>query len=368
MSLIFVSYSSKDRDLISGLLNDLEMLGYEIWFDAELTRSGGHKWWANILENLRRSDLMIFALTPNSLESEACKREYSYGYALGKWILPVMLQSVDVSLLPVALQETQFVDYRERSSRQGIALSTSLNNLPPPRLMPNPLPPEPETPLTPLARLSERLDASTLSSSDQIAIIFELETLRNDADTRAGADTLLRRLYEREDLTNRVGDKIRAMLDLGRGQLPSPSPVSNIPVQDTPAKVENPQVVKAVATAGGGQRERGRWLSVYLVVCAVVSIICLLGFQDFRINGYPGDFALGVSAIASLIGIYFILRWRKLGFYLVSGGLIAGTLSAVVIDTYYGNALSNKFFLITIGVVLLFALLLIRRVKWAIFE
>src|SRR5258706_9187820 len=140
---IFISYS-KDRELVSSLVNDLELLGHEVWFDSELLRTGGQKWWENILFNIRQCDLFIFALTPLSLASEACQREYRYAYALNKRILPIMLSMVDIPTLPPELQELQFVNYVEGGRKQGLALAATLNGLPLARPKPDPLPPQPD--------------------------------------------------------------------------------------------------------------------------------------------------------------------------------------------------------------------------------
>src|SRR5713226_6201221 len=162
---IFISYSSKESDLITTLDEDLAALGHEVWFDRELTRTGGHKWWETILANIRQCDLFIFALTPFSLASEACQREYGYAYALGKPILPIMLAVVDIPTLPPELQELQFVNYIERGRKQALALAATLNGLPPTRPMPDPLPVPPETPLSPLGRIAAVLAKPILTST-----------------------------------------------------------------------------------------------------------------------------------------------------------------------------------------------------------
>src|SRR5262249_26457442 len=100
MADIFISYNRKDREAVTQLAADLEELGHDVWFDRELTTTGGQKWWANVLEQIRRCDIFLFALTPGSLASDACQREYHYAYSLNKPIVPVMLTTVDVLSLP----------------------------------------------------------------------------------------------------------------------------------------------------------------------------------------------------------------------------------------------------------------------------
>ncbi len=144
---IFISYSSKDRAIVQQVAADLRRAGHNVWFDEELTRTGGQKWWDNILAELRQRDLVIFALSPHSVSSEACRREYNYANQLNKRILPIIIEAVKFSALPFELQEIQAVDYSQRSAGQGIALAASIQNLPPARPLPKPLPVPPQVPI-----------------------------------------------------------------------------------------------------------------------------------------------------------------------------------------------------------------------------
>jgi hypothetical protein len=64
---IFISYSRKSRTVVETLAIDLEALGYTVWFDRDL--AGGHDWWDEILHSIRRCNLFLYALTPESIES-----------------------------------------------------------------------------------------------------------------------------------------------------------------------------------------------------------------------------------------------------------------------------------------------------------
>src|SRR5258708_5454735 len=227
---LFISYSTKDRDSVAALADDLNELGNEVWYDPELSRMGGQKWWANILSNIRACDLFVLVMTPHSLASEACTLEYRYAYALGKRILPVMLESIDIPTLPPELQELQLVDYRQRNSRQAMALAVTLTNLPPDPPPPDRLPAEPKVPLSPLSRLSGRVRADSMSSADQAEVTLELETLFTNPSTNASADMLLRKLHEREDLTSRAADKIRTLIQ----DISGPQPIARINTRRPP--------------------------------------------------------------------------------------------------------------------------------------
>jgi hypothetical protein len=110
---VFISYASKDRALVTDLVEDLALLGHEVWFDQEL--SGGHLWWDRIIQALQACDLFVFALTPQALESHPCTLEYEYAAELNKRILPILLETVNTALLPTPLAQIQYETIRRRS-------------------------------------------------------------------------------------------------------------------------------------------------------------------------------------------------------------------------------------------------------------
>jgi hypothetical protein len=89
MERIFFSYSRSNLDVVMQVIQDLKAVGIDAWHDQTLT--GGQRWWNNILSNIRNCEIFIFALSPESLDSEACKSELAYAAQLGKTILPVLV-------------------------------------------------------------------------------------------------------------------------------------------------------------------------------------------------------------------------------------------------------------------------------------
>ena len=139
MGGVFLSYSRDSADVAEALAADLKDLGHAVWFDHEL--SGGQTWWDQILARTRACDVFVLALTPQSLTSTACEREYDYAAALGKPVLPVLLSDgISMNLLPPALAQIQLVDYRSRDRAAGLRLARALGSLPPAGPLPDPLP------------------------------------------------------------------------------------------------------------------------------------------------------------------------------------------------------------------------------------
>ncbi|HVO92687.1 MAG TPA: toll/interleukin-1 receptor domain-containing protein, partial [Terriglobales bacterium] len=154
---VFLSYSRADAAVAATIGEDVRQMGHAVWYDREVT--GGQSWWNAILGQIRDCDLFIFVLTPHSLDSQACRCEYSYASALRKRILPVLCQDgVKINLLPPELSVIQFVDYRGQDKQAAFALVKSLQDVPQAVPLPNPLPAEPPVPLSYLGDLRAQIE------------------------------------------------------------------------------------------------------------------------------------------------------------------------------------------------------------------
>lgn len=249
MSKVFISYSRHSGTVATGLAGDIEALGHTVWLDKEL--SGGQSWWDRILSTIRDCDVFVMLLDSQSLDSTACRREYGYAAALGKAILPVLTaDGISMHLLPSALSQIQFVDYRSRDRDAVLQLARAFTSLPAVKPLPDPLPPLPEVPLSYLGGLGERVDkASTLTYEEQSALIVDLRRSTRDPETRDDGVTLLRRLRKRRDLLAAVADEIDEVL----GSLRSTAQESRVvhelpqPAQESPNPPDKPQASTPVA-------------------------------------------------------------------------------------------------------------------------
>jgi serine/threonine protein kinase len=133
---IFISYSSKDRSRVSGIVKQLQGMGYLVWYDQELT--GGQEWWDQILTQIRNCDLFLFMVTPRSMASYPCQLERDYARALNKLIMPLVLEPVDI-LGDIAT--IQLVNYLEGDEAEVAVLKNALEKVPEGAPLPNPLPP-----------------------------------------------------------------------------------------------------------------------------------------------------------------------------------------------------------------------------------
>lgn len=217
MLRVFISYSSKSKDDVSVLAQDITAIGHEVWFDHKLT--GGKVWWNQILEEIRQCDLFIFALSPDALDSIPCEKEYRYAYSLNKIILPVLLtDGVSINLLPPELTIIQFVDYRNQDKQAGFKLMTALNNLPSKQLLPDPLPEPPEVPITYEGELKIQIESKPRLSFDEQSAIFLKLKLKFEENQQTGKNSddildLLKRFKKRDDLLAKIDWQIDSLIE-----------------------------------------------------------------------------------------------------------------------------------------------------------
>src|SRR4029079_9969905 len=212
MRKVFVSYSRNNLEVVSQLVEDLQAVGMTAWHDQTLT--GGQRWWDNILTNIRDCEIFIFALSPESWESEACRSELSYVCGLGKPILPVLVaDGINLNLLSAPINEIQVADYRSRDKGAAFALLKALNATQACPPLPDPLPPAPAVPVSYLGTLKERIDVNgPLSVQEQNLLFLELEEAMDEGRSPTELRELLLSLKRRDDLLAKVGVKVDAAL------------------------------------------------------------------------------------------------------------------------------------------------------------
>jgi hypothetical protein len=225
---LFISYSSTDADIVAVLERNLEGFGKKVWRDNEVT--GGQAWWAAILEQIRECDVFIFALSPNSLESDPCALEFGYARALGLPILPVEISDVPAETRRHhAVYSEQLVDYRNPSADTAIALMRAVGEREAARgPLPDPLPPEPPVPYEYLLRLSTVIRMrEPIPYADQRALIGEFRDALNrerNESVRASIRDLLGELKDRPDTSHSVEAEIDELLAKYPPPPPRPAP------------------------------------------------------------------------------------------------------------------------------------------------
>jgi hypothetical protein len=211
----FLSYTRSDANHAAAVADDIRLLGHTIWYDREVT--AGQAWWAAILRQIRECDLFLFILTPRSLESQACRAEYTYASQLQKRVLPVLCANgVKDSLLPPELSIIQYVDYRSQDKKAAFDMAKALCDEPAAAPLPIPLPPEPPTPISYLGDLRAQIESSReLDLAEQRTLFYEVKRRLKDQESHDDALDLLQMFRARDDLRASVADEINSILDHG---------------------------------------------------------------------------------------------------------------------------------------------------------
>ncbi len=101
---LFISYARVDKYICSQIVDILEV--HEVWFDNRL--HVGQHWWSYIQRQLEWCEGFIYLLSPDSVTSEYCLREYEIAKSLGKHIFPILIYPN--TPIPQDLLEIQYVD------------------------------------------------------------------------------------------------------------------------------------------------------------------------------------------------------------------------------------------------------------------
>lgn len=101
---IFVSYARVDKPFCIQIVDTLDV--HETWYDQRLY--AGQNWWKEILRRLDWCESFVYLLSPDSIASDYCRKEFELAQSLGKHIVPVLIR--EVVNLPENLKDTQYVD------------------------------------------------------------------------------------------------------------------------------------------------------------------------------------------------------------------------------------------------------------------
>jgi hypothetical protein len=111
MVIVFLSYSSSDKEIARRLTDELTRVGVRVWLD-ECEIKVGDNIIQNIEQGIRDSDYLALILTPRSVTSKWVIEELSAARMVqpgSKKILPLLFETCEV---PPLLKNTQWADFR----------------------------------------------------------------------------------------------------------------------------------------------------------------------------------------------------------------------------------------------------------------
>lgn len=322
---IFITYSRSDQQQATSLVKDLEELGHDIWFDQEL--SGGQSWWDNILSKIRDCDVYIFAITQQSLDSTACKRELKYAEALHKNSLPVLFKpGISVAMAPRYLSHMQFINYTDPGDKTAVfALIKAITNLPQPQALPNPLPVPPDVPISYLDKLKDKIESPSLDKRDQVELLGDLKLKLKDPEIKnEDIILLLKKLRRHDDLLASVSAEIDALLhdepaqkSIPKQQAPPPpeweAERKSPPPPSSYSTPRNIQQAAASTVNTGVVNKDNSWNAGIMVLLIFGSLIPIIGIIFGIIGMAAGGAKKNQGIILLIIGIVMAVIYASLG-------------------------------------------------------
>ena len=96
MSHIFISYSRKDVDFASNIVQALAERGLDTWIDWKSIPKGEY-WEQEIYLGIEQADAFLFLISPDSVRSQMCNKEIVHAVENSKRILPIVIRDADVA-------------------------------------------------------------------------------------------------------------------------------------------------------------------------------------------------------------------------------------------------------------------------------
>src|SRR5437667_8742464 len=95
---IYVSFADEDRARAMELVRWLNDSGWHVVADDRHSFEPGETWTAP--RRLAACDVILCVITPGWLVSTYCRQEFAYSAKRGKFVLPVICDLPDLSVLP----------------------------------------------------------------------------------------------------------------------------------------------------------------------------------------------------------------------------------------------------------------------------
>lgn len=131
LSDVMISYSRKDKDFVQQLTDALKQNGREVWVDFDDIPYSA-EWWQEIEAGIEGANAFIFVISPDSINSDVCRREIDHAIKHNKRLIPILrrelTEAADRKAVHPAVASRNWIFFRE-TDKFDDALRTLLRTL-----------------------------------------------------------------------------------------------------------------------------------------------------------------------------------------------------------------------------------------------
>jgi WD40 repeat protein len=128
MSSIFISYSRKDLAIAEKIVSALAESNLDTWIDWKSIPKG-EKFEQEIYQGIEGANVFLFLISPESVQSEWCKKEVVHATKNSKRIIPILIQDADNDSIPLGVSERNWIFCRENQDDFGVAIKEILKTI-----------------------------------------------------------------------------------------------------------------------------------------------------------------------------------------------------------------------------------------------
>jgi len=112
MPQVFISYSRKDKEFARKLTDALAMRKLDSWVDWQDIPPSAD-WVEEVYKGAETSDVFLFIISPDSVQSDICRKELAYAVENGKRVIPVVARETDPKDAPLVVSRLNWIFFLE---------------------------------------------------------------------------------------------------------------------------------------------------------------------------------------------------------------------------------------------------------------
>ncbi len=128
MSHIFISYSRKDFDFASKIVQALATNKLDTWIDWKSIPKG-EDWEQEIYRGIEEAEAFLFLISPDSVASQMCNKEIAHAVKNGKRILPIVIRDTDPKIIHPEISKRNWIFCRDGQDDFNQAIEETRNTI-----------------------------------------------------------------------------------------------------------------------------------------------------------------------------------------------------------------------------------------------